>query len=259
MTSIPQEILDEQVNKADNSFRFSRDRTSVGLKLLTAQYVMAIVLSSVDFLLQNNKILLTTEVNKILDRELSGTLSIKRIIETIKQQLIFNGKYIDDIPTPWEIELGKESESDLEEAKILQTILGPSKSSLRVFVVDNKTNNIYSHNFTEDLMFGMLSVVQNIKDSTGLPNKFSFYFEDVINNPLVGTALPITFDDLSENYISSTFRKKFRAELPIGSVNFQTTDVIRGIITMCDWLNLNPHEYISNIQDKSLGRMLVTF
>lgn len=41
--------------------------------------------------------------------------------------------------------------------------------------------------------------------------------------------------------------KRYTADISIGSITFDTIDVIRGVITGAKWLNLNPHNNIFKI------------
>ena len=101
-------------------------------------------------------------------------------------------------------------------------------------IVDNDKK--YFYDFTEEFVFGILCV-------TSYSSRFTFVISDK----------EIILDDILPNYTDKK-DKRYKALLLLEAVyiEFETTDVIRGIITGVSWLNKDPHKYITDITDNSI-------
>lgn len=146
---------------------------------------------------------------------------------TMKADEIANG-----VITPWTLELVKQQAD-------LRLLLNESRTTLPIRVVCG--NNQYIHELTEEFMFGILTVLRD-------EPLFSFYFEDtikIVNNDTI----PITIDDLIDNYIGEHNQMKYTATVRQQTVKFNTPIFVQGIITAAGWLNKSPYDYISDLKE----------
>lgn len=140
------------------------------------------------------------------------------------------GRY-HSIITPWRIETFK---SDNPSLKVL---LGKYREALPVLmIVDN--NKKYLHDFNEELLFGILCVVE-------FSTRIQFYLNDLVN--MNYPPIPITFKDIAPEFLSYT-RRRYSATTKHGTIYFASERFIQGIITGSNWLQLNPYDLITDIR-----------
>lgn len=106
-------------------------------------------------------------------------------------------------------------------------LFGPATDVVPVTVTINGTN--YQHLLTQDLYYGILSVagdnnqqlILSIADAQLSLNDFGTRYQDNIN-------------------------AEYQATISTGTVFFNGSDVIRGVMTAAQWLGADPHIYVRN-------------
>ena len=139
-----------------------------------------------------------------------------------------------DTISPWTFESTKKS--------INLPSLGEVRSTLLIRVVmRNQMEYQYVHQFSEEFMVGILSVLHR-------SNIFSFYLEDVVEKKLINP-LPISLEDVFNNYKQNEIQRRYSVELLQGPVTFNTPDLIQGVITGAKWLNQDVNNFIRNLRE----------
>ncbi len=124
--------------------------------------------------------------------------------------------------TPWDVSLARNDQ--------LTLLFGPPSSEIPVQLTVGA--NVYTHHLSRDMMFGLLSMLH------GNPQ---FIFT-------IGTK-QLTLNDFITHYSVNDDVKKthYMARLPCGECAFTTTDVIRGVKTAAEWLNIDPSAYVADV------------
>lgn len=213
---------------------------------ITQEFVKSIVSKSSKILF-TNKLLdeksFVMQVRTIFQSDMSDedilSLTEESFVEAIIYGLLTNAETMNKINiTPWTIELAKETAN-------LTSLLGPVRNTLLIIVTVNGTNN-YTHQCTEELICGILSISSS-------SNNFTFRMAD-IDDP----SYLLHLEDLSPNEEITTNSRY--TSLIIGDISrvysSNTIDFIRGAITACQWLNLDPHKHIKDIK---YSNKLLTF
>lgn len=144
--------------------------------------------------------------------------------------------------TPWRVEQNKQNIG-----------IQLEKNTLSVIVIINDTKQ-YIHELTEALTAGILTVLHLYSKQTN--NKFILYLLENYKNKLGQEPIAITIGDIIGNYL---IEKPNRYRILIGGLTIYSDniDFIRGIITGSRWLNINHHDYITEIRDPT--GQIVTF
>ena len=122
----------------------------------------------------------------------------------------------------------------------------PKTDLVPTYVIDQHTDKHFLHTFSEELVLGILSV-------TPVLDRFYFAPKDILDfyNEKGRSYNFMDLNDVLPNFTVKT-SGRFHATLSFGNIYFDSIDVITGIITGAQWLNLNPHSYISNITDNGV-------
>lgn len=124
-----------------------------------------------------------------------------------------------DSITPWDIANARDQQ--------LTKLFGEPSKVLPVNVTVGP--NVYTHNLSQDCVYGILNVLAGNKQ---------------FNITLNGTQIPL--EELQLNY---TAPKDFsyKAILPQGAVFFNSPDVIQGVMTAAQWINTDAHTFVKEL------------
>lgn len=125
------------------------------------------------------------------------------------------------IITPWDLAGARDDQ--------LTKLLGPASLTIPVMVTVGA--NVYTHDLSQDFMFGIMNVLADNP-------QFRFSIGDK----------PITIEDIHPNYTISEDDDKthYIASLPRGSFAFTSPDVVQGIMTAAQWTNTDGHTFIKD-------------
>lgn len=177
--------------------------------------------------------------NKYLGEVLAGRitkskLSKEQIINNIYQDLIgFND--VSFLSTPWKLEPKDEVMYGFDENDNLPVIFG------------DEEGDIYTHYVSEEFVLGVLLIPEIADRFIITLNDSHWYFgEHNIN---------ITIDMIIDKYLltENTPNKRFVAITKYGPITFDSSDVIRGLVTAASWLNISSHEYIFDIREDGVS------
>ncbi len=140
----------------------------------------------------------------------------------IEKLLSLADKTANGIITPWDLSVARDEQ--------LSILFGPSSSQLPIQVTVG--TNTYNHNISQDFAFGLLNMLHGNQE-------FLIRFGEH----------QITLDLIRNNYAVNDDRKRtcYLAQLPQGECAFSTPEVIQGLITASEWLNLDSRLYVKDL------------
>lgn len=159
------------------------------------------------------------ELNAVIIQNGDVELGKVIILQTLANTLA-NPEYI--IGTPWDISSNRN--------EIAVRLFGPSTSEIPIVVTHG--NNMFVHELTEELAYGILIGLMGFPD-----------FILSING------VPLSHEDLDQTFIEDdeTIKSNYRALINGMTINFDTNEFIQGIITACDWTGANPHSIVTSL------------
>lgn len=140
----------------------------------------------------------------------------------VEKMLSLADKTAIGVITPWDISKSRDEQ--------LTTLFGPISEQLPIQVTVG--SNVYTHNLSQDFLFGLLNMLH------GNP-EYLFRVGDH----------PITLNIIMNSYDVNDDRKRtsYLAQLPQGEFAFSSSEVIQGLVTASEWLNIDPHSYVKDL------------
>lgn len=140
------------------------------------------------------------------------------------------GQTAGEVITPWDI-------ANARDPQLTKLFGGPSKL-LPVNVTVGP--NVYTHNLSQDFVYGILNVLVDNK-----------HFNITLN----GTQIPL--EEIKLNYIApKDDGVAYKAVLPQGAVFFNSPDVIQGVMTAAQWINTDAHTFVKELNGFINGKWI---
>lgn len=155
-----------------------------------------------------------------------------QILHELEQYLVLEGGR-----TPWDISSNRN--------EISERLFGPKSDTLPVHIVHGE--NIFQHDLTEELTYGILIGLVNSPD-------FAVYF----------FGIPLDHSQLDERYVvqdEQLAAGNFAVNYGDSIITFTTPQFIQGVVTASEWVNTDPHTIVTNLRqlDENLVVTPLTF
>ena len=154
------------------------------------------------------------------------------IIQYIAVELLNStGKSIQTI-TPWDLHSTR--------TDVLTQFFGPVTQTLLITVNVGQ----HQHLMSQDLAFGIVLILYNHQ-------QFKLLLDDY----------ELTINEMAIPYMTSEQNiKTYQLVTSIGDITFNGAEVVQGIITAAQWLNVDPHTLVDNLRENTAeGQVLLNF
>lgn len=128
------------------------------------------------------------------------------------------GKFL----TPWDIALARDTQ--------LEKLFGEAVKELPIQVTVGP--NVYTHKLSQDIVFGILLILDNNEQFTITLNGNRVHLEEL---------------QLKYNNLKDAEGVAYKATLLQGSVFFNSPDVVQGIMTAAQWIKADPHTLVKDL------------
>lgn len=133
--------------------------------------------------------------------------------------------------TPWDFSINRNEK--------IEKIVGTSSIFITITIING--NNEYKHPLTQELAFGLLLILQ--------PTNYKLYIND----------MNLHLDDLISRY-SNILPKTYYSNILVNNIYydiyFNNLEVLQGIITASEWLNIPSNKFILSIMGKYNNKMI---